>query len=305
MAYLQNKITRGYSMKSIWNKVDSIAKKIAEKKENTINQPQEKNLLTEDSHDEEKKLESDKEIYLPISKKSQIPVPNGVLRSALFGVIAKGSRKFEKSVLKATINGYSVKYTGEQLDQSDLDVWIECLRRCQKTALGHIVKCSSYEFLRAINRNTGKSDHEWLKSVFLRLRVNDIEISDGKYTYAGSLIFEHYRAEDTGENCIILNPKIADCFVNSCWTGIDIALRLQFKGKPLTQWLFGFYATHAKPLPIKVETLKQLCGSQISELKKFKQILKKSLCELSDITGWLTYIDDNEKVIIKKVVKKK
>lgn len=103
---------------------------------------------------------------MPISKQSNVPVPNGILRSALFGIVAKGKRKFEKSLLKATVNGYSVKYTGEQLDQSDLDVWLECLRRCQNTPLGHIVRCSSYDFLKTINRRTGKSDYEWLKSVF-------------------------------------------------------------------------------------------------------------------------------------------
>lgn len=109
---------------------------------------------------------------------------------------------------------------------------------------------------------------------FLRLRVNDIEISDGKYTYAGSLVFEHFRDENTGENCIILNPKIASCFSDSCWTGIDRTIRLQLKGKPLTQWLYSFYASHAKPFPIKLDTIHQLCGSN-STIKEYKRLLKK------------------------------
>ena len=29
----------------------------------------------------------------------------------------------------------------------------------------------------------------------------------------------------------------------------------------LAQWLHGFYASHAKPFPIKIETLHRLCGS--------------------------------------------
>ncbi|HGJ5855082.1 hypothetical protein [Arsenophonus nasoniae] len=36
--------------------------------------------------------------YLPISNKIQTPVPNIVLRSALFGLVEKGDRKFEKNV---------------------------------------------------------------------------------------------------------------------------------------------------------------------------------------------------------------
>ncbi|WGM08996.1 plasmid replication initiator TrfA [Arsenophonus nasoniae] len=291
-------------MKNIWDQVDNIAKIISKKKEENHVEKQQKSCFStegnnSDNEEKNQKIETNEEIYLPISKQSNVPVPNGILRSALFGIVAKGKRKFEKSLLKATVNGYSVKYTGEQLDQSDLDVWLECLRRCQNTPLGHIVRCSSYDFLKTINRRTGKSDYEWLKSVFLRLRVNDIEISDGKYTYAGSLVFEHFRDENTGENCIILNPKIASCFSDSCWTGIDRTIRLQLKGKPLTQWLYSFYASHAKPFPIKLDTIHQLCGSN-STIKEYKRLLKKALLELSDVTGWSCKLDETNKVIVNK-----
>lgn len=291
-------------MKSIWERTQNIANKIAEKKDNSIEKTKELeiNKLISNGNDNNSDYNDNvyKEIYLPISKKSQIPVPNLILRSALFGVVAKGTRKFEKSVLKATINGYQVKYTGEQLDQADLDVWLECLQRCQKKPLGNKVIFSSNDFLKSISRNTGKSDHEWLKSVFLRLRVSDIEISDGKYTYAGGLIFEHYRDEETGKNIVVLNPKIVACFDDNAWTGLTKALRLKLKGKPLTQWLYSFYSTHAKPLAIKVETLKYLCGSERGELRKFRYDLKKSLSELSNITGWNCIIDQTDKVIVNK-----
>lgn len=239
------------------------------------------------------------EAWLPASKKNHIPAPNVILRSALFGVVKKGERQYEKGVLKATFTGYTVKYTGEQLDQSDLDVWLECLQRSQNTQLGHIVRFSERDFLRSIERNTGKTDHEWLKSVFLRLRANDVEISDGKYTYMGSLIFEQYRDEETGDNCLVLNPKIAACFGDAGWTGMNKTFRLQLKGKPLTLWLYGFYSSHAKPLPMKVSTMREMSGSS-NTLKDFKYKLKKSLSELASVTNWQCKIDENDLVIIKK-----
>lgn len=246
------------------------------------------------------KLSYETQPYLPASKKTQIPAPNIVLRSALFGVIKKGARKYEKNILKTTLNGCTVKYTGEQLDQSDLDVWLECLQRCQSCQLGYTVRFSSNNFLLKLGRNTGKSDHEWLKSVLQRLRTNDIEISDGKLSYMGSLIFEQYRDEETGENCLVLNPKIAVFFGDAGWTGITKSIRLKLKGKPLTQWLHGFYSSHAKPLPVKVETLRGLCGSEVKELKKFRQMLRSALSELSIATGWDCNIDKTDKVLIKK-----
>lgn len=257
--------------------------------------------ITEDNSAVELTQGITEETYLPVSKKTNIPTPNVVLRSALFGVVKKGSRKYEKNVLKTALNGYTVKYTGEQLDQSDLDVWLECLQRCQESPLGHTVRFSAHNFLLSISRNTGRSDHEWLKSSLLRLKANAVEISDGKYTYIGSIIDLIYRDEETGENCLVLNPKIAVCFGDAGWTGITKDIRLQLKGKPLTQWLHGFYSSHAKPFPVKVETLKELCNSDVKELKTFRQKIKKSLTELSDVTGWLCEIDNMDKVTVIKL----
>ncbi len=241
-----------------------------------------------------------KEAWLPTSKKNHIPTPNVILRSALFGVVKKGTRAYEKNVLKTSFNGYTVKYSGEQLDQSDLDVWLECVQRCQETALGHTVRFTSNNFLHAIGRNNGRSDYAWLQESLWRLRVNDVVISDGNFSYAGSLIHEQYMDEKTGDCCLILNPKILACFGDAGWTGMSKFFRLQLKGKPLTLWLYGFYSSHKKPLPFKVVTIKGLCGSNVGELRKFRQMLKKSLVELSSVTGWQCAIGDGDLVFVKK-----
>ncbi|MFP3014707.1 MAG: plasmid replication initiator TrfA [Arsenophonus sp.] len=234
-----------------------------------------------------------------MTKSTILPSPNVILRSALFGVIKKNKRKYEDNVLKATFKCYMVKYTGKQLDQSDLDVWLECLQRCQSIPLGHVVQFKTNDFLRSIKRQNGKSDYIWLKMSLLRLKTNALEVSDGKYTYIGSLIDMIYRDEKTGENCLVLNPKIVSCFNDSGWTGITKEVRLKLKGKPLTLWLHAFYCSHNKPLPINITTLKDLCGTTTT-LKDFKQKLKRSLLKLSSVTDWKCLIDKNDKVIIKK-----
>lgn len=245
-------------------------------------------------------VDPDENTYLPTCKNTHVPTPNVILRSALFGVVKKGTRQYEKGILKATFNGYAVKYTGEQLDQSDLDVWLECLQRCQTTPLGHTVRFAIHDFLRSIGRNTGKTDHEWLKGVFVRFRACAVEISDDRYEYIGGLVNDIYRDKETGEYCIELHPKISACFSGTSWTGISKNIRLQLKGKPLTLWLHGFYSSHNKPLPMKVSTLKELCGSDRGELRKFRYDLKKSLAELASVTGWQCSIDEHDLVVVKK-----
>lgn len=280
----------------------TVPTRLAEKMDSILNGDDEihESSKVQESNEVSLSLYESENLNLPASKKTTIPTPNVILRSALFGVVKKGNRQYEERVSKGTFSGYTVKYTGKQLDQSDLDVWLECIQRCQSTPLGHTVRFAANDFLLSLNRNTGKSDHEWLKSSLLRLRTNDVEISDGKYTYMGSLIFEQYRDEENGDNCLILNPKIVACFGDAGWTGITKAIRLQLKGKPLTQWLHGFYSSHAKPVPIKVETLRSICGSSVNELYKFRQMVKKSLIELSSATGWQCHINESDLVIIKK-----
>lgn len=237
---------------------------------------------------------------LPAVSEQKRAVPNAILRSSLFGVVGKGNRKYEENVLKATVQGLTVKFTGKQLDQADLDVYLECVRRCARYPLGELVRFSIYDFLKSIGRSTGKSDHEWVKSCLTRLFVCGIELGDGRFFYEGHLINEKYRDEKTGEFVIALNPKIAAFFSTDVWTGLLLRERNLLKGKPLSQWLHAFYSSHEKPFPYKVGTIKELCGSEVSVLWKFRQTLKKSLIDLSAVTGWQCWIDENDLVNVKK-----
>lgn len=103
---------------------------------------------------------------IPVLSEQKRAVPNAILRSSLFGVVGKGHREYKENELKASVQGLTVKFTGKQLDQADLDVYLECIRRCFNYALGGGVRFSIYYFLKSIGRNTGKSDHEWVKNLF-------------------------------------------------------------------------------------------------------------------------------------------
>ncbi len=87
---------------------------------------------------------------------------------------------------------------------------------------------------------------------------------------------------------IQLNPRLG-ALLRSGWTALDIETRRQLGGKPLALWLQAFYATHDKPFPYKVETLRELSGSRTAQLCKFRQNLKKALSDWAatgDIQGW-------------------
>ena len=62
-------------------------------------------------------------VQLPLWPEPVRGVPNGFLRSALFGAIRKGRRRFVKGERLAALDGIEIHYTGERLDQGDLDVY--------------------------------------------------------------------------------------------------------------------------------------------------------------------------------------
>lgn len=239
---------------------------------------------------------------LPLVSEDKRVAPNVILRSSLFGVVKRGRRGYEESVIKATLSGFTVRFTGKKLDQADFDVYLECIRRCSKEPLGEMVCFSAYDFLSSIGRSSGKTQYDWLKESLLRLSANAVEIGDDSFFYRGSLINEEYRNEKTGSFVIKLNPKISVLFTGNLWTGVSFIERTKLKGKQLAQWLHGFFCTHAHPFPYKVETLKSLCGSDVKSLKTFKQNLKKALDELSSATGWKCWVDQNDLVNVTKSV---
>jgi len=49
--------------------------------------------------------------------------------------------------------------------------------------------------------------------------------------------------------------------------------------------LHGYYSSHAKPYPVKVETLHKLCGSE-AELRRFRQTLGNALADVADASNF-------------------
>ncbi len=237
-------------------------------------------------------------VHLPVWPKSARGVPNSVLRGALFAAIQGKGRQALKRQLLAVQKGMEIRFTGWQLDQADLDVWEQALHLARQHPLGTRCDFTAHAFLKALGRATGKMNHEWLKDVFARLASAMVEITHDRFTYGGSLL-EFYRDEDSGRYVVEINPKIVVLYTAG-WTACDWKQRQKLRGKPLALWLHGFYSTHAKPLPHKVETLHKLCGSGNKSLRGYKQELKKACCVLETIGAIDSYSIDGNFVSVER-----
>jgi hypothetical protein len=243
----------------------------------------------------------DSKVYqLPLWPEPARGIPNPVLRGALFAAVQGKNRAVFQRELLACQKGLQIRFTGIQLDQSDLDVWEQALHLARLHPLGTRCEFSVYGFLKALGRKTGKSEHEWLKNSFARLMGCGVELTNQqeRKTYGGSLL-EFMRDDESGRYVVIFNPKILT-FYESGWTAIDWQDRQLLRGKPLALWLHGYLATHAKPYPIKIETIRSFSGSSNKEIRGFKRKLIAALNELKKIEFIMGFDFERDNVIINK-----
>lgn len=217
------------------------------------------------------------QMQLPIWPDSVRGVPNGFLRTALFGAIAKGRRRYIDGESLAAVEGIEVTYTGQRLDQGDLDVWEAVLHAVRFQDLGSQCRVTSYALLKLIGKPDSGKNRQTLQKRITRLRGGTLTLRQGPYTYIGGLIQEAFKDDETQEWVIELNPKLLRLYGSDQFTMVDWSVRRALHGKPLAQWIHGFYSSHAAPFPIRIETLHKLCGSEAAEIWKFNQTLRKAL----------------------------
>lgn len=224
-------------------------------------------------------------VQLPLWPEVVRGVPNAALRSALFGAIKKGARPYwERQKIHAQ-EGISIIYTGARLDQGDLDVWETVLHMVRLQALGDECRVTAYSLLKVLGKTDTGKNRQILSRRLSRMKATGVDVNVGKFSYEGSLIDEVYRAEESRAYVIRLNPKLRALFEAGQFTHIDWNVRHALDGKPLAQWLHGYYASHAKPYPISVATLHQFCGSEAALLSDFKKDLLRALHAVSEASN--------------------
>ena len=157
-----------------------------------------------------------------------------------------------------------------------------------------------------MGRKTSGEQHEQFKEQVTRLIGGVIEITDtkAKVTFMGTLVSKAFREDESGRYVVIFDKDMLNLY-EAGYSHIDWNQRMALGKSTLAKWLHGFYATHAKPYPYKVETLHNLCGSLDKSLRSFRQKLKKALDELikvGAIEGW--NIDQDDLVTVQRTPSK-
>lgn len=216
--------------------------------------------------------------------------PNAIFRSALFPALNnKLGRKFLKEQKLYAVGGVEVRFTGEQFDQTDLDVYLEILNFSKGIPLGQPIKFSAYAMLKTLGRATGSANHKWLHSVLIRLRSGTVELLTSKARYFGGLIEGGFKDEITKHYEVILNPNYAVLFGFGMWSAIDREQRRSLAKNSTAKALHAYYSTHTGSSLHHYETLAGVAGLEGKNKTAIKNSLIRAHEELKRIGFLLEY----------------
>lgn len=239
-------------------------------------------------------------IQLPLWPEPKRGAPNSFIRSALFAAIQGKDRQYLKEQVLASQDGIIIKYTGEQLNQSDLDVWETIVHMAREQPLGTFCSFTAHGLLKALGLPTGNSQHKQLHSTLLRLTACAVEVHHEGRTYFGPLIKSGAKDDLTRHYGVELNKGIIHLFGENAWTALDWQQRQQLRGQPLAQALHAFYSSHRTPFPVKIATLKAYTGSRNKQGASFKRQVKIALQELVDVGFLVSFALEGDLVKVER-----
>ena len=240
--------------------------------------------------------------YLPDWPESYRALPNEILRSALFNCRNRNlPRMFMKEVEIAVIGDGQVIYRGEELRQDDELVWMHLMHLIKKSPLGECVEFTPYSFIKALGWPIKGQSYERLRNCLRRMQATALRIQSKRlHSFVSiSLIQKFMSRNERNEN--LTRWQV--------WVGKEMQLLFDEEFLTKVMWdtrrslpdgiaskLFGYWASHRKPYPVKVETLLKLCGSGM-QAKHFKAELKRAL-ELLKESGFLEAWDLKDELVV-------
>ena len=249
---------------------------------------------------EEERLETGI-IYLPTWREDRRGSPNSFLRSALFAAIQSKDRVYFKRAEIFSQQGITITYTGEQLNQEDLTVWLALVDLMKKDPLGTECKFTAHEILKYMDLGTGKNGYERLNSAIVRMIACAVVIDTSTKTYGGSLIHGYVLDKHTKVYRLDLNRHLIKLFGDNDWTAINWEQRKQLRHKPLCLKLHDYYSSHEKPFPVSLEFLSDIAGSVNKQKADFKRKVETALEELVKIDFLRSYSIERNLVKVERV----
>lgn len=177
------------------------------------------------------------QLLLPGLQNFMRAMPNHIARSSLFAPVARGRKRIHKDTVLVSRADAVIKFWGEQLDESQADVWMQAMHEASRQPLGEAVVIKRAAFLKSIGRQTGNYEYKWLNRTMqaLSFAMLVIEVTkDGEPKLAVGRtralhMIDGFDFDDEAEVYTLrIDPRWHAMFANREFALIDWTKRLQF-----------------------------------------------------------------------------
>lgn len=238
----------------------------------------------------EKEAEVPQQMFLPGMTEYMRAMPNHIARSSLFAPVAPGRKKTYIDAILVTRGDAVIKFWGQQLDESQADVWLQAMYEAMQQPLGQPVVIERAAFLRAIGRADSGQNYKWLhqsmKALAFAMLVIEVQAADrpklaiGK-TNALHLIESFDYDDETEIYTLRIDPRWRGMYGNQEFALIDWEKRMQFgQHQNMAKALQRLAATSSDKLQrYSLDWLKSKLEYS-SPIRKFREALEAAMQEL-------------------------
>lgn len=193
------------------------------------------------------------QLFLPGLGDEYRVMPNHLARSSLFAPVARGAKRMHKESILVSRKDAVITFWGEQLDEGQADVWMQLIQEAVKAPLGVPVPMNRARLLRAIGRQTGNYEYQWLHRTMKALNFAMIVLevkSKGRlklhigHTETLHLVAKFTYDSDLESYAYVIDPRWCEIFANREYVLIDWEKRLRIrKGQDMAKSLQRLVAT--------------------------------------------------------------
>lgn len=231
------------------------------------------------------------QLFLPGMDDVMRAMPNHIARSSLFAPVARGRKKVHQGTTLHSRGDVEITFWGTQLDETQADVWMQCLKEAQRQPLGTPVVINRAQLLRSLGRATSGQNYKWLfhcmKELAFAMLVIEVKSKNGKTKYsighARSLhLIEGFDYdEDREEYTLTVDPRWHRMYQNREFALIDWGKRFEFgRGQDMAKALQRLLASSSNTIQrYNLEWLKDKMEYR-GRLRDFRSSLTHACVEL-------------------------
>ena len=262
---------------------------------------------TEDALQRQARVDDVLQEVFPLWTEDRRGVPNPFIRGGLFTTRRSTARESIKSQRIASLSNYAINYSGEELRQDDLSLWICLLTRSRGAKIGQPIYFSAYGMIKDLGWRMHSDNYEKLRQSIERMKLTSVNVltNNSKGGYAGSLIRDYAfdAIDDNGDVkwMVRLEPAITELFNFDSTTLLEWSQRKKIGARStIALWLHTFYSSHSEPIPFSVAKIHELSRSEEKKMANFRIRLRQSLDKLVEIGFLLNYSITNDLVYVQK-----